>query len=156
MTIAKQLFIANCILTASLTQAVSMEGFDKSTLNPYIIRAQEALNLIREQVQFEDHGEHDIMVVGKKYTKTLYPRQKLALNLILKKLKHTAENLKQGDKATWLTARQLYKAFKDDVYRNWKATFKHNYKKSLKNSTPFAWAWSITLSIPVIQEKQII
>jgi len=120
MTIAKTLIVATCILTASLTQAVSMENFDRSTLAPYTRRAQEALDTNKA-------------TATTKFKKT-YSAQKSNLKVILKELKHNAKNLKQDDRALWLPARQLYKAFKHDVYENWKKT----------------------QSLPVVQEQQAV
>jgi hypothetical protein len=152
MTIVKQLLIANCILATSLTQAVSMQGFDTSTLVPYVLRAQNALNYADDTVQFDNHGSREIIWTGKGCAKALYPQQKAALKVILKELKHAALALKNNDKTAWLSARQLYKAFKHNIYRHWKKTVKNNYKQSCKNNDVFAWGWIHNRSFFIAQD----
>jgi hypothetical protein len=118
MTISKKLLVATCILTTSLTQAVSMKNFDRSTLAPYIIRAQADL-----------YAHTAIAIRSGQKTHNL---RKKAIKPIKKELKENKKSLKEAlktqtivtadDKANARAARQLYKAFKNDVYKNWKKT----------------------------------
>ncbi len=130
MTTLKRLLFAGAIVATSMTQAVSMKGFDATLLNPYILEARVNLEQVAEQFKYDDHGFVKTMWTSVKFAEALYPRQKAALKIPLKKLKHNALALKKGDKALWLPARQLYKAFKHNVYRGWKKDFKNQFKKA--------------------------
>ena len=121
MTILRKLLLTGAFIATGMTHAVSMKGFDINLLNPYIQRAHMSFASIVYR-----HGDSRIdastIVKDKKFYKNLYKIQKAALKVILKELKHAAEDLKKSDKALWLPARQLYKAFKHGIYRNWKKT----------------------------------
>ena len=118
MTILKQLLVVGCLVTASLTQAVSMKNFDRSTLAPYIIRTQAALDA-------------NVATAIRSGQETRNLRKK-AIKTIKKELKENKKSLKEAlktqaiitadDKANVRAARQLYKAFKNDIYKNWKKT----------------------------------
>jgi len=117
MTI-RQLFVASCIVTASLAQAVSMKDFDRSRLNPYIIRAQEVVNAIHASTERSLEKTREL--------------QKEALKNIKHELENVKDSLKESlktkavvtneDKTALRDARQLYKAFKHEVYKVWKKT----------------------------------
>jgi|GEM_PF-2547753 len=128
----KQLFLTSCILTASLAQAVSMKDFDRSNLNPYIIRAEEAVKAIKPSTLRSREDTRNLQKEElKKIKKELKNNKKE-----LKKNKETLEEslkvkpeITEDDKAalrnarqSYKTACQLYKAFKNDVYKNWKET----------------------------------
>jgi hypothetical protein len=118
MTISKKLLVVGYLVTASLTQAVSMKNFDRSTLAPYIIRAQ------------ADLDTHTAIAI--RLGQETHNLRKKALKAIKKELKENKKSLKKAlktqvivtanDKANVRAARQLYKAFKNYVYKNWKKT----------------------------------
>lgn len=154
----KMLLITGALIaTIGLMQARSMKNFDATTLNPYIARAQEALVSTEQQLQFNcNAGQYEVFWSGEGFARDLYPQQKAALKVIVKELKQQAKDLKQSDKAIWLPARQLYKAFKHDVYKNWKATFKKNVQESIEKNDPFPWSWMHRQTVPYIQAEQTV
>ena len=119
MTILRKTLLAGAFIATSIAQAGSMNGFDVTTLNPYIKQAEEALNQGLANAHYRISTEE---VATQNYEKLIYTYQKAALKTICKELKRAAKDLKKSDKSLWLPARQLYKAFKHDVYKNWKKT----------------------------------
>lgn len=157
MITLKKLFFIGIITSATgIAQAVSMQNFDSSILDSYIIKAQADFNKVVGQIKYDDHGSQDIMWRRKTHAKTLYPALKAALKVTLKELKHNALYLKETNKAAWLPARQLYKAFKHNVYRNWKKTFKMDYKRSRNCHEPFAWSWLYSQVVTVVHKDPTI
>jgi hypothetical protein len=110
MTTIKQFFItATCLTAATLAQAVSMEGFDRKTLNPYINEAQEIIDNTQATITRSLSDTHSI--------------QKDAIKAIAKRLHQLANELKKaGARGDYIAAKQLYQAFKKDVYKVWKKT----------------------------------
>ena len=120
MTISKKLlFVSALICTTLFAQGVSMEGFDTSILNPYILEAQTTLDQTAVQLEDEINQQGGLYWMESSYAERLYPLQKKALKNILEKIKHSAE-FKKNDPIAYKTARQLYKAFKHSVYKSWK------------------------------------
>jgi hypothetical protein len=118
MTTSKKLLFASAFIATCMTQAVSMDGFDTHMLNPYITRAQEALDNAANELEDSINKQGGLLWHGPTYAELLYPQQKTALKAILKELKDNITDDKDASK----TARQLYKAFKYNVYKSWKKT----------------------------------
>ncbi len=122
MTILKKILLASMLASmATFMSAVSMEGFDPSLLNPFLVQAQNALDNTAQELENKINKEGGLYWKDS-YTDLLYPLQRAALKAIVKQLKYAAVSLKDGDKTTYRTARQLYKAFKHTVYKSWKKT----------------------------------
>ena len=114
----KQLFLTSCILTASLAQAVSMKDFDRSNLNPYIIRAEEAVKAIKPSTLRSREDTRNLQKEELKKNKETLEESLKVKPEITEDDKAALRNARQSYK----TACQLYKAFKNDVYKNWKET----------------------------------
>lgn len=121
MTTLRKMLLMGAFIATGMTQAVSMKGFNITQLYPYIQRAQMSFALIAYR-HGDSRQDASTIVKDKEFYKKLYKNQKAALKVILKELKHTAKDLETFDKTLWLPARQLYKAFKHGVYKNWKKT----------------------------------
>lgn len=108
MAISKKLFLGGLVATASLAQATSMAGFNYNALRPYV---EQAMNAVAE-------------IGSKGFTtdRALYIEQKNAIKAIKKSLKQQAKVAKANGDAGWYMQRQLYKAFKKNVYKYWKKT----------------------------------
>lgn len=136
MTLLKQLLIAGCILTTSLTQAIMWQGINYRAYNAYISKAIEELYKVEQDLQWKAHGPREIMCTGQGWADKLYPRQKAALKAILKELKIKARNSQNKGDA------MLRKLFKSEIYKQWKQTFKKNYDESRKSNDHLGgWAW---------------
>jgi hypothetical protein len=154
----KMLLITGALIaTIAMMQARSMKNFDANTLNPYIARAKATLIATEQQLQFNyTGGKYEVFWSDEDFARDLYPQQKAALKVIVKELKHQAKDLKKSDKALWLPARQLYKAFKHDVYKNWKTTFKTKLQEAREQNDPFIMVMDDRQTVPYSQEKPIV
>src|SRR5438445_12325520 len=133
MKILKKLLVTSCILVSTLTQTAWMKNFDYDTFYSYVDKAQTKINEVHDQVQFEEHGNKEILWTGQSCADALYPKQKAALKLILEEIK-----IDPKDNDGTIPISQL---FKHEAYNSWKQTFKNNYETSTKNNDVFAWAW---------------
>lgn len=142
MTISKNLLFVGLLITnITAINAVSLEGFDTTLLEPYTQRAQRVSQLMHDTLQFEDHGSREIIWTGKTFAKKLYIVQKKALKTIKRELKLNAKELKDGDQQSYLAACQLHKAFKHLVYKSWKKRVKARYQETKKSNDAHAWGW---------------
>lgn len=141
MTISKKLLLIASLIVGNFVNAVSLEGFDTTLLEQHTQRGQRVLQLMHDTLQFEDHGEKEIIWTGKTFAKKLYPVQKKALKSIKRELKLNAKELKDGNPQEYLAACQLHKAFKHLVYKSWKKSVKARYQETKKCNDPHAWGW---------------
>ena len=120
MTISKKLFISAIAISgliAGVTQASSsMMGFDYSLLKPSIAQSKKAIAEVATKCYNSKVAFRDIKV----FAKNLYNQQKNALKAIKSELKQAYKNAKLKGLSTWFTQRQIYKAYKTLVYKNWK------------------------------------
>jgi hypothetical protein len=127
MTISKKLFLILILAIVNIVQSAIIEDRDYQTFYKYVDLAAQELIYIDEQLQHEKHGDREIMVSGQSYAEELYPRQKKMLKALSKFIKKTQNTV-------------LYKKFKYEVYKQWKKTFKKNYKASIASGDDL-WGW---------------
>jgi hypothetical protein len=120
MTISKKLALTAALLvgSAGITNAISMMGFDYKSLNPLVERSRKAVDSVTSSLNAIKSACTDV----KAYAKNLYTQQKNALKLIKAELKQAYKASKVSGQASWFADKQLYKAYKKLVYKNWKKT----------------------------------
>ncbi len=122
MTYSKRILIALCTAGAIFggAQASSsfLAGFDYSLLKPLVARSKQAVDAIEQSL----NATKSACIDTKAWAKNLYEQQKNALKLIKVELKQAYKVAKASGVASWLSQKQLYKAYKKLVYKNWKKT----------------------------------
>jgi hypothetical protein len=149
MHILKQIIIASCVLTAThVTQTGYWLDLDYQNYYAYIKIAETTLDAITQKqtlrILHKHSGDKDIMKMpAKKFADVIYILQKDALKDIIQTLSSKAVN--SQNKSDIL----LHSLFKNEIYKQWKQTFKNNYANSLKSSD---WAWILQSTFFYIEE----
>jgi hypothetical protein len=120
MTISKKLALTAIILigSAGIVHATSMIGFDYKLLTTLIEKSKKAVDAVTKSLNATKATCTD----AKAFAKNLYNQQKDALKLIKAELKQAYKTAKLENKPNWFADKQLYKAYKKLVYKNWKKT----------------------------------
>jgi hypothetical protein len=127
-TIIRSLIIG-LLLTVNLIQPIYRGDFDDHSYNNQIQFAEKELENIKIQVQ-NKVGYHLERVWTSEdyanYIKILYQQQRRFFKALLKCIKDTKDN-------------RFSYAFESEIYKQWKYTFKRNYKNSLATDN---WNWT--------------
>jgi hypothetical protein len=105
-------------LSASVTQAISLAGFDMSTLIPLKNESIAA----EQQVKKAMESTRSIYTSGKSFLKDTYEKTKAQLKLISARLKNDYKITRANGNAAWYYKKQTYKAYKRYIYNYWKKT----------------------------------
>lgn len=107
MTISKKMFlVAVAGLSFAGSSVYATSSADARSFKSYVQQAKDAVEGIAKKSWSN--------------AKDMYREQKNALKAIKDRLKRSAKAAKASASATWQADRALYKAFKTDVYKNWK------------------------------------
>jgi hypothetical protein len=123
MTISRKLLIVAVVASGLIGGTVQTSsswniGFDYTLLKPLVSKAKQAVEAVTKSLEATRAACPDV----KAFAKNLYTQQKNALKLIKAELKQAYKAAKLRGTSTWFADRQLYKAFKKFVYKNWKRT----------------------------------
>lgn len=126
----KKMFLAFVFLflSSNITQPIYQVGIDYNTFYKYVSLAEDELINITAQVKDKVHYYIEIIWIRERnvhYIETLYQHQKKFLKTLVKFVKATK------DKA-------FSDKFEHEIYKQWKKTFKKNYKNSLATDD---WSW---------------
>ena len=121
MNISKKLALTAALFvgSANMIHATDpMIGFDYKLLTTLIEKSKKAVDAVTKSL----NATKAACTNAKAFAKNLYNQQKDALKLIKAELKQAYKTAKLENKANWFADKQLYKAYKKLVYKNWKKT----------------------------------
>ena len=106
-----------CSLLFSTT--ISTKEYDEAALAELVRETADVFMQITENFENTRHMYGNKI---EKYMKALISSKKIAIKTIQKRLKKEYKDLKDKDHATFISKRDLYRAFKNQVYRTWKSS----------------------------------
>ena len=115
----KQIVVASLVAIA-LSGQITAKNYDAAALKRLVQETADAFEAITQSLESTRSGYGDKI---KEYTKALFNAQKEVIKDIKARLKAEYKSLKSSsDRSSYAEKKELYRAYKDKVYRTWRAT----------------------------------